>query len=152
MTLIGNLGKDPDVKALNGNVGVAKFSLATSETYRDKSGQPYTSTDWHSVGGRQRHARAGRGAAAPTPHEGLLSRYCQLIDLKRYSPATLKSYRGTFQLFLAHHAPRLPLELTKHDVLDSWPGAWQPVFPKPTRIRSSTPSNSVMSRWEGPPR
>ena len=54
----------------------------------------------------------------PTPHEELLSRYCQFIALKRYSPATLKSYRGTFQLFLAHHAPRLPLQLTKHDVLD----------------------------------
>ena len=54
----------------------------------------------------------------PTPHEELLSRYGQFIALKRYSPATLKSYRGTFQLFLAHHAPRLLLELTKHDVLD----------------------------------
>ena len=52
------------------------------------------------------------------PHEELLSCYCQLIALKRYSPATLKSYRGTFQLFLAHHSPRLPLQLTKHDVLD----------------------------------
>ena len=54
----------------------------------------------------------------PTPHETLLSRYCQFIALKRYSPATLKSYRGAFQLFLAHHAPRLPLELGKQDVLD----------------------------------
>lgn len=54
VTLIGNLGKDPDVQVLEGNVPVAKFSLATSETYRDKSGQPYrvrphTSTDWHTV-------------------------------------------------------------------------------------------------------
>ena len=49
MTLIGNLGKDPDVQVLDGNVVVAKFSLATSETCRDKSGQPHTSTDWHSV-------------------------------------------------------------------------------------------------------
>ena len=49
VTLIGNFGKDPDVQVLDGNVPVVKFSLATSETYRDKSGQPHTSTDWHTV-------------------------------------------------------------------------------------------------------
>ena len=49
VTLIENLGKDPEVQVLEGNVPVAKFSLATSETYRDKSGQPHTSTDWHTV-------------------------------------------------------------------------------------------------------
>ena len=54
----------------------------------------------------------------PTPHEELLSRYCQLIALKRYSPNTLKNYRVAFNLFLTHHAPRLPLELSKQDVLD----------------------------------
>lgn len=54
----------------------------------------------------------------PTPQQVLLSRYCQFIALKRYSPQTLKNYRGAFQLFLVHHAPRLPLELCKQDVLD----------------------------------
>jgi integrase/recombinase XerD len=68
------------------------------------------------------HAPAVPALAAelppPTPHEVLLSRFCQFIALKRYSPSTLKNYRGAFQLFLAHHAPRLPLELAKQDVLD----------------------------------
>ena len=54
----------------------------------------------------------------PTPHEALLARYCQHIVLKRYSPSTLKSYRGAFLLFLNHHAPRLPLALSKQDILD----------------------------------
>jgi len=54
----------------------------------------------------------------PTPHEALLSRYCQFIALKRYSPSTLKNYRSAFQLFLGHCGPRLPLNLTKQDVLD----------------------------------
>lgn len=49
VTLIGNLGKDPEVQVLEGNVPVAKFSLATSETWRDKTGQLRTSTDWHTV-------------------------------------------------------------------------------------------------------
>lgn len=49
VTLIGNLGKDPEVQVLDGQVAVAKFSLATSESFRDKSGQLHTQTDWHTV-------------------------------------------------------------------------------------------------------
>lgn len=49
VTLIGNLGKDPEINVLEGNLAVAKFSLATSESFRDKSGQLQTHTDWHSV-------------------------------------------------------------------------------------------------------
>jgi single-strand DNA-binding protein len=49
VSLIGNLGKDPEVSVLEGNVSVAKCSLATTETFRDKSGQPQSHTDWHTV-------------------------------------------------------------------------------------------------------
>lgn len=49
VTLIGNLGKDPEINVLEGNVAVAKFPLATTESYRDKSGQLHSQTDWHSV-------------------------------------------------------------------------------------------------------
>jgi single-strand DNA-binding protein len=47
--LIGNLGKDPDVQYLEGNIGVAKFSLATTETYKDRSGRLVSQTEWHTV-------------------------------------------------------------------------------------------------------
>jgi single-strand DNA-binding protein len=47
--LIGNLGKDPDVQYLDGNIGVAKFSLATTETYKDKTGKLISQTEWHTV-------------------------------------------------------------------------------------------------------
>jgi single-strand DNA-binding protein len=47
--LIGNLGNDPDFQVLEGNIPVAKFSLATSETYKDKYGVNQSSTDWHNV-------------------------------------------------------------------------------------------------------
>ncbi len=47
--LIGNLGKDPDVQYLDGNIGVAKFSLATTETYKDKTGKLVSQTEWHTV-------------------------------------------------------------------------------------------------------
>ncbi|MBO0359668.1 single-stranded DNA-binding protein [Hymenobacter sp. BT186] len=45
VTLIGNLGKDPKTNVLDGNVAVARFSLATSESFRDKAGQQHTTTD-----------------------------------------------------------------------------------------------------------
>jgi single-strand DNA-binding protein len=49
VTLIGNLGKDPDMQTLEGNVKVAKFSLATTETFKDASNQTHTTTDWHTI-------------------------------------------------------------------------------------------------------
>ena len=47
--LIGNLGKDPDVQYLEGNIGVAKFPLATTETFKDRSGKLNSQTEWHTV-------------------------------------------------------------------------------------------------------
>lgn len=47
--LIGNLGKDPDMQYLEGNIGVAKFPLATTETYKDRSGKLVSQTEWHTV-------------------------------------------------------------------------------------------------------
>jgi single-strand DNA-binding protein len=49
VTLIGNVGKDPDVKMLEHNVKVAKCSVATTETYKDEHGQSHSVTDWHTV-------------------------------------------------------------------------------------------------------
>src|SRR5476649_1380592 len=47
--LIGNLGKEPDIQFLEGNIGVAKFSLATTETYKDRNGKLVSQTEWHTV-------------------------------------------------------------------------------------------------------
>lgn len=47
--LIGNLGKDPDVQQLEGNIAVAKFPLATTETYKDRTGKLVAQTEWHTV-------------------------------------------------------------------------------------------------------
>ncbi|MEI9933887.1 MAG: single-stranded DNA-binding protein [Ferruginibacter sp.] len=47
--LIGNLGKEPDMQFLEGNIGVAKFSLATTETYKDRNGKLVSQTEWHTV-------------------------------------------------------------------------------------------------------
>jgi len=47
--LIGNLGKDPELSVLEGNISVAKFPLATTETYRDSKGNSQTNTEWHNI-------------------------------------------------------------------------------------------------------
>lgn len=47
--LIGNLGKDPDIQYLEGNIAVAKFPLATTETFKDRTGRLNSQTEWHTV-------------------------------------------------------------------------------------------------------
>lgn len=47
--LIGNLGKDPDIQFLEGNIAVAKFPLATTETFKDRTGKLISQTEWHTV-------------------------------------------------------------------------------------------------------
>eukprot|EP01041_Mallomonas_annulata_P028640 gene28640-50515_t len=49
VTLIGNLGNNPEINILDKDIKVAKFSLATSETYKDDKGQKHTITDWHNI-------------------------------------------------------------------------------------------------------
>lgn len=47
--LIGRLGRDPELRYLDNNVGVARFSIATSETYKDSQGQKVEKTEWHNI-------------------------------------------------------------------------------------------------------
>src|SRR5437016_11691490 len=54
--LIGNLGKDPEVKFTPQGTAVAKFSLATNERYKDKSGEWQDRTEWHNIVAWQRLA------------------------------------------------------------------------------------------------
>lgn len=46
--LVGHLGKDPEVRHLEGGVSVASFPLATSETY-NKDGRKVEQTEWHNI-------------------------------------------------------------------------------------------------------
>ena len=47
--LIGNLGKDPEVRYLDSGVAVANFSLATTENYKNKEGERISQTEWHNI-------------------------------------------------------------------------------------------------------
>jgi single-strand DNA-binding protein len=47
--LIGNLGKDPEVRYLDNGVAVANMSIATTENYKNKEGDRVSQTEWHDV-------------------------------------------------------------------------------------------------------
>jgi single-strand DNA-binding protein len=47
--LIGHVGRDPEVKYTPGGMAIANFSVATTEAYKDKSGNPQERTEWHRI-------------------------------------------------------------------------------------------------------
>ena len=49
VTLIGNLGKDVEMRVLDSGVQVARVSIATNENYKDKSGTWQKITEWHDI-------------------------------------------------------------------------------------------------------
>src|ERR1700677_2826040 len=77
--LIGNLGKDPEVKFSPQGTPVAKFSLATNERFKDKDGNWQDRTEWHNITAWARPAEIigedvkkaaksiSKAACAPTP-------------------------------------------------------------------------------------
>jgi len=49
VTLVGNLGRDPEVRTLENGSKVGTFSLATNESYKDKNDQWQNLTEWHNI-------------------------------------------------------------------------------------------------------
>ena len=47
--LVGRLGKDPEIRHTNGGDSVATFSLATSESWKDRGGDKQEKTEWHNI-------------------------------------------------------------------------------------------------------
>jgi len=47
--LVGNVGKDPETRYLDESTAITKFPMATSETYKNRSGERITNTEWHNV-------------------------------------------------------------------------------------------------------
>lgn len=47
--LVGNLGKDPEIKTFESGTKKASFSLATAESYKDKNGEKKENTEWHNI-------------------------------------------------------------------------------------------------------
>ena len=47
--LVGRVGKDPEVRHLDNNASVARITLATNESYKNKNGEKVTNTEWHNL-------------------------------------------------------------------------------------------------------
>ncbi len=47
--LIGNLGRDPELKSTPSGQSVARFSVATTETWKNQSGEKQSKTEWHNI-------------------------------------------------------------------------------------------------------
>lgn len=47
--LIGNLGKEPEILFINGNVPMVRFPLATTEVHKDNNGVQQSQTEWHNI-------------------------------------------------------------------------------------------------------
>ncbi len=47
--LVGNLGKDPEIRHLEGGIARVNFSMATTETFKDKNGNRVDQTEWHNI-------------------------------------------------------------------------------------------------------
>ena len=58
--LLGNVGKDPEFKSLQSGTAVANFSLATSEKFKDRSGEQQERTEWHNCQAFERLAEVVR--------------------------------------------------------------------------------------------
>ena len=54
--LLGNLGKDPDIRYLINGDAVANINLATTETWKDKNGEKQSKTEWHKLVAFKRQA------------------------------------------------------------------------------------------------
>jgi single-strand DNA-binding protein len=93
--LIGNLGKNAGTKEVNG-VPVTKISIATSESYKDKSGEWVEKTEWHDViFWRQQAERAAKLAKGDTVYiEGKLStrKWEDSNQITRYTTEVITSY------------------------------------------------------------
>ncbi|MEN9446628.1 MAG: hypothetical protein RL728_1140 [Bacteroidota bacterium] len=99
MQIIGNVGNEPEVKVLDGGKVVAKFSVATSDNYKDKEGNLVERTDWHNITawGKtaqfiEKYVKKGSKVFIQGKHktesyddkEGVkrYSSFCQLIEIK----------------------------------------------------------------------
>ncbi len=49
VTLVGNLGRDPDIQYIDGEIPVAKFPLATTEMRKERNGNVISETEWHTI-------------------------------------------------------------------------------------------------------
>ncbi|QIK38648.1 single-stranded DNA-binding protein [Caldichromatium japonicum] len=125
--LIGNLGTDPEVRYMANGDAVANLRLATSETWRDKSGEQQERTEWHNVvlfGKLAEVAKQYLRKGSKVYIEGKLrTRKWQTQDgQERYTTEIVVDITGTMQMLDSRSSGTAPLD----DSVPSVPPAPQP--------------------------
>jgi single-strand DNA-binding protein len=105
VTLLGRLGKDPEVRSFQNGGKVVNFSLATSERYKDRDGNQKERTEWHSVAIFNEHYAAvaekylRKGAQVYLEGQLQTRKWQDQSGNDRYSTEiVLRPYRGELQL------------------------------------------------------
>ena len=90
VTLIGNLGRDPEISRLESGAVVGRFSVATTESYKDKDGNWQNQTEWHDVivwNEKAEHAEKYFKKGSTVYVEGKLThrKYTDKTNIERYA-------------------------------------------------------------------
>jgi primosomal replication protein N len=109
--LVGNLGKDPEVKYTPSGMAVARFTLATNERYKDKDGNWQDKTEWHNLVAFQRTAEIVGGRRTRRRRRRWLAR----LQIQRLRPERPGSRERS-----CHVAPDRS-HGRRHPVLSGWP-------------------------------
>ena len=136
VTLIGNLGKDPDYRTLE-NGQVCRFSLATSSSYKNKAGEKVTDTQWHNVVAFGKTAEiisqyASKGSKLAIQGKITYRKYTDKAGIDRYSTDIVVS--DFVFLSKREEAPAVQAEPTTTGGDDEYP-FWP--RPLPARINSA---------------
>jgi single-strand DNA-binding protein len=124
--LIGNLGRDPEIRRFENGGIVARFSLATNENYKDKNGEWQTETQWHDIScwrglaeRAERELRKGRLVYV----EGKLShrKYVDKNQIERYATEVVAETIRTLDKPMAdRQAPASPDEAPAPQAPEPW--------------------------------
>ena len=132
--LVGNLGKDPEIRHLENGATVANFSIATSENYKDrKTGEKVSQTEWHNIVVRNKAAEVcekyltkgdkiyieGRIKTRKWTGEDGNDRYSTEINVNEFTFLSTKKEAGEVSSLLQANSPSTGGNPTETDDLPS---------------------------------
>ncbi len=166
--LIGNLGKDPQVRSLNSGEKVVNFSLATSETWRDKAtGERKEKTEWHNIVvfneniGKVVEQYCKKGTKVYVEGQLQTRKWTDQSGVEKYTTeVVLQRFRGELTLLDSRGARRGPRQLRRRrarpELRPRVAGRVEAPGPVGRRRRRSRRRHSVLSGagppipWRGP--
>ena len=120
ISLIGNVGKDPEIRFTKAGEPIANFTLATSESWKDAAGQKVEKTEWHRLEGFGALAQIARDfvkKGKPVFVQGKI-RYDEYVDKEGVKRNVTKIVLSGFDSKLILLSSKPPAEEAEDDLLD----------------------------------